>query len=99
MLSYALGRLLQAVPVFGGIVIICSILLGLAGDPVKTLMPQRATEAELERKRHELGLDRPWYSRVAHYASGDLGRSYRHERPVFEMVWEGAQVTGLVALG
>jgi peptide/nickel transport system permease protein len=103
MAGFILRRLLQSLPVFLGIILICFVLLKLAGDPVRTLVPEKAPEWQREQVRHQLGLDRPWYAQltryVGHIAQGDLGVSYRHHRPVAEMVLAGASVTLRLALG
>ncbi len=99
MLAFALRRLLQSIPVFIGIILICTVLLRFSGDPINMIMPQRATIAERELKREELGLNRPWYVQLGHYLKGDFGRSYRHDRPVRDMILEGASVTARVTLG
>ena len=99
MLSFIVRRLLQAIPVFAGIVLICFVLLKLSGDPVNLLVSPRASEMERQKKREQLGIDRPWYIQLARYFKGDLGKSYRHDRPVRDMILEGAAVTGRLALG
>ena len=60
------------------------------GDPAEVMLLRRTgdppAEADVERLRHELGLDRPFALRYAAWFSaavqGDFGRSYRTGRPV-----------------
>jgi peptide/nickel transport system permease protein len=103
MLTFVLRRLLQSLPVFLGIIVICFVLLKLAGDPVRVLVPEKAPAWQREKVRRQLGLDQPWYVQLGRYvadvARGDLGASFRHHRPVREMVLAGAAVTGRLALG
>jgi ABC-type dipeptide/oligopeptide/nickel transport system permease component len=65
------------------------------GDPVDLLAGERAvnatTRANIEEK---FGLDKPWYVQYGHYwerlAHGDLGDSFRGNRPVVELLKEKA---------
>lgn len=99
MALFIVRRLLQTLPVFIGIILICFALLKLSGDPVNLLVSPRASEMERQKVRERLGIDKPWYEQLGKYFTGDLGKSYRHARSVREMVLEGAAVTGRLALG
>lgn len=99
MIRFILRRILQSIPVFFGIVIICFLLLKAAGDPVDLIASVRANVDERAKIREKFGLDKPWYVQLGRYLKGDLGRSYRHDRPVREMILEGAAVTFRLALG
>lgn len=41
-------------------IVVFTLVYFTPGDPVKIMMPPEATVAELEAKRHELGLDQPY---------------------------------------
>ena len=97
MATFLFRRLLQSIPVFIGIILICFALLKLAGDPTNVLVSPRASEAERARVRENLGLNRPWYAQLGQYFKGDLGSSYREHRPVRDMVMESATVTIRIA--
>ena len=99
MFAFIVRRLLQSIPVFVGIILICFALLKLAGDPVNLIASPRASEMERQKIRERLGIDQPWHVQLARYFKGDLGKSYRHDRPVRDMVLEGAAVTARLALG
>jgi ABC-type dipeptide/oligopeptide/nickel transport system permease component len=99
MALFILRRLVQSVPVFIGIILICFILLKLSGDPTNVMLSPRATDVERQKFRERHGLDKPWYLQLARYFRADLGQSYRHDRPVLGIVLEGAAVTGRLALG
>lgn len=99
MATFIFRRLLQAVPVVLGIVLICFVLLKASGDPTHMLVRQGASAEERLMVRERLGLNRPWYSQLGRYLMLDLGRSYRQERPVLEIVLDGAAVTARLALG
>jgi len=97
------GRLLALAPVVFGITLLVFLLNNLAlGDPARAAMGQRADPEALERMRHEYALDRPiavqyvtWIGRIAR---GDLGSSWREERPVTEVIGERLPATIRLAL-
>jgi peptide/nickel transport system permease protein len=97
MATFLLRRLLQSIPVFVGIILICFALLKLSGDPVNVLAASRASTEERERLRESLGLNKPWYQQLGRYFCGDLGNSYRSHRPVRDMILDGAAVTSRLA--
>ncbi|MCY3023602.1 MAG: ABC transporter permease [Planctomycetota bacterium] len=99
MLAFIGRRLLQSIPVFIGIILICFALLKLSGDPTNLIASPRASEAQRQKIREQLGIDKPWYVQLGRYLHGDLGKSYRHGRPALDMVLEGAAVTARLALG
>src|SRR5690606_33103821 len=71
----------------------------LPGDPVDIMMGQagNVSEAELERIRHALHLDLPLTGQLALFVRGllrgDLGMSYREQRPVTEIIAEAFPAT------
>lgn len=68
-------------------------LLGIEGD---------LTGAEMDDRRAELGLDRPWVEQFVIWAraaaGGDLGLSLRFNRPVSEMLLHAAPTTATLAV-
>jgi peptide/nickel transport system permease protein len=97
------GRLVALAPVLFGITLLVFVLnaVGL-GDPARAAMGQRADPEALERLRHEYALDRPlplqyalWIGRLVR---GDLGQSFREQRPVVEVLAERAPATIRLAL-
>lgn len=56
------------------------------GDPTTRFLDPRMSEAQQERLRHSLGLDRPLVEQYLHWVkavvSGDLGFSFVHNQPV-----------------
>ena len=53
-------RIIGAIPVLLGISFLIFLLMHIApGDPVSLLLGDDATPADIERTRHEWGLDRP----------------------------------------
>jgi ABC-type dipeptide/oligopeptide/nickel transport system permease component len=98
-----LGRLVALVPVLFGITLLVFLLNAVAlGDPARAAMGQRADPEALERLRREYALDRPlpvqYAAWIARLARGDLGRSFREERPVTEVLAERVPATLRLAL-
>ena len=97
------GRLVALLPVVFGITLLVFLLnaLGL-GDPARAAMGQRADPEALERVRQEYALDRPlpvqyaaWMRRLVR---GDLGTSWREERPVVDVIAERLPATVRLAV-
>jgi peptide/nickel transport system permease protein len=66
------------------------VLTNLIGDPAVASLGPRAHAEQIEDFRRAHGLDRPFHVQYASYfggvLTGDLGRSYRDEQPVLEVV-------------
>ena len=98
-----LGRVAALVPVVFGITLLVFALNALAlGDPARAAMGQRADPETLERLRREYALDRPlpvqyltWLGRLA---QGDLGQSFREQRPVLDVITERLPATARLAV-
>src|SRR4051812_11766341 len=87
-LLYAGRRLLQAVPIVVGIVVLNFLLLHLAPGDAATVLAGEAGGAPPEyvaQLRQQFGLDRPLGVQLALYLKNlltlDLGYSYRHAMP------------------
>jgi ABC-type dipeptide/oligopeptide/nickel transport system permease component len=97
------GRLLALVPVVFGITLLVFVLnaVGL-GDPARAAMGQRADPEALARLRSEYALDRPlavqYVAWMARLGRGDLGTSWREDRPVTEVIGERLPATVRLAL-
>ncbi len=93
MLSFLRRRLVQLVPVLLGVSILVFFGMHLIpGDVAQLLLGDKGTEADLQRLRHQLGLDRPVYVQYLRFLAGalrgDFGVSIRTRQPV---VWEIGQ--------
>ena len=92
-------------PVLLGVSIFCFLLVRvLPGDPVLSIVPETATQADIERTRARYGLDRPLIEQYATYMAGvvqgDFGDSIQTNRPVVEQIGERLPRTlELVVLG
>lgn len=97
MLLFLLRRLAQAAFVLAAISALVFTMLYCVGDPLATLLPRSATEAQREALRRELGLNGPLVFQYTRYMNrllhGDLGRSYYTGRPVASELAERAPAT------
>jgi peptide/nickel transport system permease protein len=103
MISYVIRRLMQLVIVLIGVTIITFIIMfAVPGDPAQMLAGKAATPQHIEQIRKNLGLDRPvyvqYYRFVGRLLRGDLGESYRLQRPVTDMIKENAPYTIQLAI-
>ncbi len=88
---YVLRRLLQIPPVILGLLVLNFVLIHLApGDPLYFLVGEGGDESYYSAIRSRLGLDRPLAEQLVRYlagvATGDLGRSIRHNEPVISLI-------------
>jgi peptide/nickel transport system permease protein len=89
---YVALRLLQAIPLLLGIIVINFALIHAApGDPVTIMVgPGTVSKEFIEQVRHDLGLDRPLLLQFLIYlgnvVQGDLGNSYVYRQPVIDVV-------------
>ncbi len=86
-------RLLLIVPSVWLILTMIFLLIHIVpGDPVTQMLGPDAQSADVERFRHDLGLDLPIRVQYAHYlaglARGNWGQSYRFRAPVFGLIFE-----------
>jgi peptide/nickel transport system permease protein len=92
MLRFIAGRLAQSLAVMLVVVAIAFALFQYVGDPLEMLMREDASQAEIDRMRTHLGLDRPiveqFVSFVGRAVRGDFGMSYHHRRPVSQLLVE-----------
>lgn len=74
----------------------------LPGDPATVILGVDADPVQLERLREELGTNRPlperFLSWVGNALRGDLGISYRYNRPVSEIIAGGLSATVSLAI-
>ncbi|MBC9713209.1 ABC transporter permease [Streptomyces sp. TRM66268-LWL] len=74
----------------------------IPGDPARVVAGGDATPADVERVRHELGLDRPLFTQFADYAGGllrgDLGSSFQTTEPVARIIGDRLPFTAEIAL-
>lgn len=90
MWKYVGRRLIQLLPVLFGVSVLVFFGMHLIpGDVALLLLGEKGSEADLERLRHQLGLDQPVYIQYVRFVAdalrGDLGVSVRTRQPV---IWE-----------
>ena len=97
MISAVLSRLGQAGLVVIAVTAIAFLMFRFVGDPVLAMARENATQAEKEELRATLGLDKPlvaqYLSFLGRVVQGDLGRSYRNQRPVLDLIGERLPAT------
>lgn len=106
MTQYTLRRLLAAVPVILGVLIVTFVLArAIPGEPCTAMFGEKATPEICAIFNAEKGLDKPISTQFAIFARdmvrGDFGDSIRFKRPVSEIMLERLPVTmelGLAAL-
>lgn len=102
MAWYVAKRLLQAIPLLLGIVTATFFIIRMApGDPMDIYLERtrvRQVDPEvIEAIRQKYGLDEPIHVQYARWlgnvARGDLGESFRHRRPVRDLLSEAIPYT------
>lgn len=98
---YVLRRLLQAVPLVLGVLVITFVLIHLApGDPIYILAGDGGNEAYYAEMRARFGLDRPLPEQLLRYIAevlrGDFGYSFSYQQPVFEVIRNRVPATVLL---
>lgn len=94
MLAYLIRRIMIALPVLLGILALTFILVHmLPGDPATVLLTPEELQGDpeiVERRRAELGLDRPlpvqYVAWLGELMDGNLGQSFHRKVPVTEMI-------------
>ena len=91
--SFLGRRLIKSVFILFAIVVINFLLVRAApGDPAMVMAGEAgaADQQYVEQLREQFGLDRPLYEQLGIYladvATGDLGFSYRQQRPVWDLI-------------
>ncbi len=93
MTQYFFRRLIQAIPVIFGVIIITFILMYIIpGDPVISMVGERYSEETIDHLRKEMNLDKPLPMQFINYVlnilQGDLGNSFITGEPVSTMIME-----------
>ena len=91
MAAFLLRRLALTIPVVWIVVTLVFSLIHLVpGDPVAQMLGEGAPHQEIQRLRHDLGLDRPLLDQYRAYMfgllKGDLGTSFRNQQSVAQSI-------------
>lgn len=97
MLSFIARRLFQSLLVMLTVALIAFAMFRYVGDPVTSMVGQDTTPEQRAELREQLGLNDPFLVQYARFAinaaQGDFGISYRHRRPVGELLKERMPAT------
>jgi len=102
--KYILKRVLWMIPIVLGVVVLTFTLMYFTpGDPASIILGSNATAEQLEITREALGLNDPYYIRLAAYLKDvflhfDLGQSYITGVPIAQALIEKFPSTCLLAL-
>ncbi|MBM6581058.1 ABC transporter permease [Microvirga sp. BT689] len=97
MLKVLLSRLGQAALVMLVVSAVSFVMFRYVGDPVATMSRENASVEEKAELRRSLGLDQPLLVQYGRFLTrtlrGDLGISYRNQRPVTQLIAERLPAT------
>ncbi|MFF2300310.1 ABC transporter permease [Arthrobacter sp. NPDC058127] len=101
-LSFAIRRVGSLAATFLALVVASFLIVQLIpGDPVYAIAGANADLADIERIRHQLGLDLPlgerFVSFVGHVLTGDLGTSFQYGQPVGTIIMSRLPFTATIA--
>jgi peptide/nickel transport system permease protein len=103
VLRYTVFRLGQAVFVMVVVTLLVAFAVRLSGDPVVALFQGASApnKTDLERIRKALGVDRPFLVQYLEFVggllTGNLGKSFRNDQPVSELIAEKVPGTLILA--
>jgi ABC-type dipeptide/oligopeptide/nickel transport system permease component len=103
MIQYLFNRLLQAIPVLLGVIIITFVLMYIIpGDPVVSMVGERYSEETVQKLRQELHLDDPlplqFLRYVGNVLQGNFGNSFITGEPVAALIIEKFPSTMMLAI-
>jgi peptide/nickel transport system permease protein len=96
--SYLMTRVLLAIPMLLILLTVVFLLMRVApGDPISAALGGRVPQAELDRRRHEAGFDRPLPVQYVEYLTDvvtlDLGTTIVDNRPLTEVIVQNGAAT------
>ncbi|WP_263705604.1 ABC transporter permease [Shouchella tritolerans] len=94
---FLLKRLAQMIPVLFIISFVIFALVYIAGNPVALMLPDDASQEEIDQLTASLGLDRPFIVQYGNYllhlVQGDFGDSFRYNTSALPLVLERLPAT------
>lgn len=103
MTRFVANRLLQAFASLFGVLTVVFFAVHIAGNPVRLLVPQNSSAADIARLSHHLGLDRPLLAQYATFLDnavhGNFGYSFVQNQPALRIVLSRFPNTVELALG
>jgi len=103
MIAYIIKRILIAIPLMLGVMLIIFLILNvLPGDPITVMMGEKAKPEVIARVTEQMGLNDPVMTRFFRYVKNalrlDFGMSYKLNRDVGQMIREAFPNTVKLAL-
>ncbi len=90
MMRYIIKRILIAIPVLIGITLLDYIIMSLAGSPLSMMQGPRISQAAVEAKAIQLGLNQPvhiqYFTWLTQLLKGNWGYSIKSYLPVYGMI-------------
>jgi peptide/nickel transport system permease protein len=97
MIAFVIRRLLQSILVMLAVALIAFGLFRYVGDPINNMVGQDTSAEDRAELRESLGLNDPFAVQFGRFAvnavQGKFGISYRHRRPVEELIVERLPAT------
>lgn len=97
MIAFIIRRLLQSVLVMLTVALIAFGLFRYVGDPISNMVGQDTSVEERTALREGLGLNDPFHVQFGRFVrngvQGEFGMSYRHSRPVSDLIVERMPAT------
>ena len=97
VIAFIIRRVVQSILVMLAVALLAFGLFNYVGDPINNMVGQDTSLQEREELREALGLNDPFavqFGRfVANAAQGKFGISYRHRRPVADLIAERMPAT------
>jgi peptide/nickel transport system permease protein len=103
MLQFLLKRVLLMIPTLFGVTIVVFLMMQIVpGDPVNSILPADASQADRQRVTEELGLDKPLHIQyltwMGNLLQGDFGRSIVKQYAVNELLSQALWNTFILAV-
>ncbi|PQO24887.1 ABC transporter permease [Rhodobacteraceae bacterium WD3A24] len=103
MSGFLVKRTVQSLVTLFGVVTLVFFIQRLTGDPVLLMVPEGATDADIEALRRSLGFDRPVWAQYLDYLGGvlqlDFGQSIARNTDVLSVIAVRLPYTLLLAAG
>jgi len=92
MQRYLMTRIIQAILLMFGVIVLVFFMIRLTGDPARLMVPRDATPGQVEAFREAMGFNRPLSIQFLDYLSGifkgDLGDSLNFRQSNSELILE-----------
>ena len=97
MIKFLGKRILQMIFVLLAVSVVVFIFSSLIGDPISLMVPENATQAQIDAAREYLGLDKPIPVQYGIFLKdvlrGNFGISYRYYQPAMKVIIERVPAT------